>query len=353
MTSPRLSHSSRPESVIDKLRIESSDDGAGVGITIGGLFISANCSIILIIMAFIFILIGCVLTAISYRPREFGEDLERFLSRQEWGGHLKIIGPVILVIGFLMMVLGITFCILGYKVTKSEEKRFYADSISSATMDSPFMPTISQALLRNPTFPLIVPKAKWTTPQVNYSIAKNNQNQMQNTNVKTVIPRPRSSSLMVPFMGGVIVPSHEIDNHVKQRLKMRRNTLPANHTTSESRSRIAFVINEVKKASIKPRTSNNKAESTNESGSVLSRLKGHLSKSTTAPPLHSENSTISTSVSKYYKCPEEALTPVMQRTIPISDIPVIKDIACFPDPTWTEVNANMHCTPSIMEQVVR
>ena len=75
--------------------------------------------------------------------------------------------------------------------------------------------------------------------------------------------------------------------------------------------------------------------------------------STTAPPLHSENSTISTSVSKYYKCPEEALTPVMQRTIPISDIPVIKDIACFPDPTWTEVNANMHCTPSIMEQVVR
>ena len=34
-------------------------------------------------------------------------------------------------------------------------------------------------------------------------------------------------------MGGVIVPSHEIDNHVKQRLKMRRNTLPANHTTTE------------------------------------------------------------------------------------------------------------------------
>ena len=84
--------------------------------------------------AFIFILIGCVLTAISYRPREFGEDLERFLSRQEWGGHLKVIGPVILVIGVLMMILGITFCILGYKVTKSEEKRFYADSISSATV---------------------------------------------------------------------------------------------------------------------------------------------------------------------------------------------------------------------------
>lgn len=49
-----------------------------------------------------------------------------------------------------------------------------------------------------------------------------------------MIPRPRSSSLMVPFMGGVIVPSNEIDNQVKQRLKMRRNTLPANHITTES-----------------------------------------------------------------------------------------------------------------------
>ena len=48
-------------------------------------------------------------------------------------------------------------------------------------MDSPFMPTISHALLRNPSFPLIVPKAEWTTPQVNYSIAQNNQmNQNKN-----------------------------------------------------------------------------------------------------------------------------------------------------------------------------
>ena len=31
MTSPRISNNSRPESVIEKLRIESSDDGAGVG----------------------------------------------------------------------------------------------------------------------------------------------------------------------------------------------------------------------------------------------------------------------------------------------------------------------------------
>ena len=34
--------------------------------------------------------------------------------------------------------------------------------------------------------------------------------------------------------------------------------------------------------------------------------------------------------------------------IPIRDIPVIKDSACLPDPTRTEVNVNKNCTPSIM-----
>ena len=91
--------------ILANFRIESSDDGGGVGITIWGVFISANCSIILIIMAFIFILVGAVLTGISHRPRDLGEELEKFLSRQEWGGHLKIIGPIALVIGILMIVL--------------------------------------------------------------------------------------------------------------------------------------------------------------------------------------------------------------------------------------------------------
>ncbi len=49
------------------------------------------------------------------------------------------------------------------------------------------------------------------------------------------------------------------------------------------------------------------------------------------------NNITDSSVSKYYKCPEETLTPVMQRKTAIRDVPVIKDIACIPDPTWTEV----------------
>ena len=44
-------------------------------------------------------------------------------------------------------------------------------------------------------------------------------------------------------------------------------------------------------------------------------------------------------MSKYYKCPEEASTPVIQR------ITASNDIADFSDPTWTEVNANGIWTP--------
>lgn len=219
----RPSTSSRPESVIEKLRIESSDDGRGVGITILGVFVSANCSVILIVMASIFILVGAILSAISYRPRDLSEDLERFLSRQEWGSQLKIIGPVFVVIGAIMLSLGTTFCILGWKVTKDEEKREqrqYAASITSS-LDYPYMPTISHALLRDPSFPLIVPKAKWTTPQIHSQQPTFNPSRLSN--------RPRSSSVQIPFMGGTIVPSNEIEAKVKK-LKMRRNSLPAHHT---------------------------------------------------------------------------------------------------------------------------
>ena len=55
-------------------------------------------------------------------------------------------------------------------------------------------------------------------------------------------------------------------------------------------------------------------------------------------------------MSKYYKCPEEASTPIMQRTN------ATNDIAESSDSTWTEVNANGIWTPvkvqTNMEQCV-
>ena len=83
------------------------------------------------------------------------------------------------------------------------------------------MPTISQALMRNPSFPVIVPAAQWKTPQ--YILSSNQQ-------------RTRASSIQIPFMGGTIVPSHEIDQHIQQKIQQvqrRRNSLPAYHTIND------------------------------------------------------------------------------------------------------------------------
>lgn len=132
----RPSTSSRSESVIDKLNIESSDDGAGVGINVAGIFISANCNIILIVMAVIFTLVGVILTTISHRPKDLSEDMGKFLSRQEWGAQLKIIGPVFMLFGFLMLVTGLTFCFLGYKVSKEEQERLYETQSPGRTIYS-------------------------------------------------------------------------------------------------------------------------------------------------------------------------------------------------------------------------
>ncbi len=143
-SSLRPSTSSRPESVLEKLKIETSDDGGGIGITIGGVFISANCSIILIVMASIFILVGSILSAISFRPRDINEELDRFLSRQEWASQLKVIGPVTLVVGLIMLIMGTTFCFLGWKVTKDDERRFNESSMTSSVIKASFLFTIKR-----------------------------------------------------------------------------------------------------------------------------------------------------------------------------------------------------------------
>ena len=74
-------------SVIEKLHIEK--DNSGEDLTFcGGIFLAANCYIILFVMAGIFSVIGAILTAISWRPRDFGEEMERFLKRQVLDLHL-------------------------------------------------------------------------------------------------------------------------------------------------------------------------------------------------------------------------------------------------------------------------
>ncbi len=112
---------SRPSSVIERFHIEAGDDGGGTGITIGGVFLSSNCNIILVVMASIFMVVGIILTAISYRGRETKEAIEEFNTRREWSSQLRIAGPIFMLIGLAMLTIGLVFCCLAYKVSKGHQ----------------------------------------------------------------------------------------------------------------------------------------------------------------------------------------------------------------------------------------
>lgn len=303
--------SSRGSGMINRLRVESSDDGSGTGITIGGVFISANCNTILIIMASIFIVFGIILTAISYRPRELSEELDRFMSRQEWSAQVKIVGPIAMILGTIMLLIGLTFCCLGWKVSQDEQKRMNSISPNSTTIsniESQLMPTISNALLRHPSFPLIVPKAEWRTPQIikNSSGTNNNASNImpphQNQEFQPSQSRPRAVSLQIPFMGGTIVPSNHMN--LAKKFRIRRNSVPPSNVADERRN-IAFAFNDVMK----------------ENESITTKVKRHFSRSKSAD----------------FICTDHA-PPHEYCYWTVSSIPpVSRDIACFPISTSSVV----------------
>lgn len=290
---------SRPDSVIERLRIEKADDGGGTGITIAGVFIAANCNVILLVMAGIFIVVGAILTAISYRPRDSGEEMEKFKDRQEWSTQTKVVGPVFLLVGVIMFSAGLVLCLIGWKISKDEREQDYelgnpSLQRSFSTYDEPYMPTVAQALLRHPSFPLIVPSAKWMTPKVSGTDCDCQQQQKQQVIVDPdssaessklsaflgeIKSRPRAFSVQIPFMGGTIsqAPQHEflVEQHKKASVESqtstttkkssRRNSLPAHHIVQDPHTRsqkasitsssvgrnanpskIAFVVSEAK-----------------------------------------------------------------------------------------------------------
>ena len=171
-------------SVIEKLKIEKANSGEGLTFC-GGIFLAANCYIFLFVMSGIFYVIGSILTAISWRPRDFGEEMQRFLIRQEWSSDIKILGPVFLLIGLLMMMFGLTLCVISKKMKKEDfsmgdQQSFHSyfnnseppDPARSITSRSQlirdnFMPTISSALpmgvfAQEPSMPLLLPFKTWT-----------------------------------------------------------------------------------------------------------------------------------------------------------------------------------------------
>ncbi|KAM3960969.1 uncharacterized protein ACR2FA_004918 isoform 2-T2 [Aphomia sociella] len=93
---------------ISRLRVEKVEGGLAVA----GVVVAANCQIVLPIFGFLFMLVGCVLTAASYRGCGENEEPHHYAERIAFTGNSRVLGPVCIVAGALMTIAGIVLCIL-------------------------------------------------------------------------------------------------------------------------------------------------------------------------------------------------------------------------------------------------
>ncbi|RVE42450.1 hypothetical protein evm_012880 [Chilo suppressalis] len=93
---------------ISRLRVEKVEGGLAVA----GVVVAANCQIVLPIFGFLFMLVGCVLTAASYRGCGENEEPDHYAARIAFTGNSRVLGPVCIVAGAIMTLAGIVLCML-------------------------------------------------------------------------------------------------------------------------------------------------------------------------------------------------------------------------------------------------
>ncbi|CAH0559009.1 unnamed protein product [Brassicogethes aeneus] len=102
---------------ISRLRVEKIEGG----LMVAGVVIAANCQIILPIFGFLFLLVGCVLTAASYRGPGEDEAPDTYAARIAFTGNSRILGPACIVVGFLMLVAASVLCVLIKRARRREQ----------------------------------------------------------------------------------------------------------------------------------------------------------------------------------------------------------------------------------------
>ncbi|KAJ8921803.1 hypothetical protein NQ315_008432 [Exocentrus adspersus] len=102
---------------ISRLRVEKIEGG----LMVAGVVVAANCQIILPIFGFLFLLVGCVLTAASYRGPGEDEEPDHYEDRIAFTGNSRILGPACIVVGFLMLVAGCVLCVLTRRARRREQ----------------------------------------------------------------------------------------------------------------------------------------------------------------------------------------------------------------------------------------
>ncbi|XP_063230374.1 uncharacterized protein LOC134535237 isoform X2 [Bacillus rossius redtenbacheri] len=103
---------------ISRLRVEKIEGG----LMVAGVVVAANCQVALPAFGFLFILVGIVLTAASYRGPGQDEEPDHYADRVAFTGNSRVLGPACIVVGAVMLAAGAGLWLLTRRARRRERR---------------------------------------------------------------------------------------------------------------------------------------------------------------------------------------------------------------------------------------
>jgi hypothetical protein len=89
---------------------------------VAGVVVAANCQVALPAFGFLFMLVGAVLTAASYRGPGLDEGPDHYAARIAFTGNSRVLGPACIVVGAVMLAAGVGLCLLTRRARRRERR---------------------------------------------------------------------------------------------------------------------------------------------------------------------------------------------------------------------------------------